>query len=133
MKINRLKGLLVGIIALIFIAGCSGNRAARDITSDINGSFTSQQIEKAIIDSGKARGWAMKKMRDGLITGKIVTRGYSTEIRIPYTSSQYSIEYVGSQNLTPDTEKVPNNYNRWATKLDQDIKTKLLEQQNLYN
>ncbi|AKJ43694.1 hypothetical protein QQ39_00325 [Pragia fontium] len=130
---KSLKILFVSIIALIFIAGCSGNRVARNLTSDINGSFTTQQIEKAIMDSGKGRGWEMKKMRTGLITGKIVTRGNSAEIRIPYTSSQYSIEYVGSQNLTPDTDKVPGNYNRWAAKLDQDIQNKLLEQQALYN
>ncbi|SQI44459.1 Uncharacterised protein [Leminorella richardii] len=126
MNMKSLKTLLVGLIAVIFIAGCSGNRAARNLSTDLDGTFSNQQIEKAIMDSGKARGWEMKKMRAGLITGKIVTRGNSAEIRIPYTSTGYAIEYVGSQNLTADTTKVPNNYNRWATKLDQDIQNKLL-------
>lgn len=127
MKMKSLKTLLIGLIAVIFIAGCSGNRAARNLSTELNGNFTNQQIEKAIMDSGKARGWEMKKMRTGLITGKIVTRGNSAEIRIPYTKTGYSIEYVGSQNLTADTEKVPSNYNRWASKLDQDIQNKLLQ------
>ncbi|GKX55878.1 lipoprotein [Leminorella grimontii] len=126
MNMKSLKALLVGLIAVIFITGCSGNVAARNISTDLDGSFTNQQIEKAIMDSGKARGWEMKKMRTGLITGKIVTRGNSAEIRIPYTKTGYSIEYVGSQNLTSDTAKVPSNYNRWASKLDQDIQNKLL-------
>lgn len=129
---RSLKALFIGIIAVIFITGCSGNEPARNKTSSINGSFTPAQIENAIIVAGTGHGWEMKKVRDGVITGQLVTRQSSVDIRIPYTSSQYSIQYVGSQNLTPGMDKVPSSYNRWSANIDRDIQQNLAQQQSLY-
>ncbi|WP_159566182.1 hypothetical protein [Budvicia diplopodorum] len=129
---RSLKALFISIIAIILIAGCSGNEPARNKTSVINGSFTAAQIEKAIIDAGTGHGWEMKKVRDGVITGRLVTRQSSVDIRIPYTSSQYSIQYVGSQNLTLGMEKVPGSYNSWSANIDSDIQKNLAQQQALY-
>lgn len=123
---NRIKLLLVAFFTVAVLAGCSGNIAARDVHQNIDGNFTMKQVETAIINAGRSRGWNMTKKRNGLITGKIVTRGNSAEIRIPYSISQYSIEYVGSQNLTEDTPRVPSNYNRWSIKLKQSIQNELM-------
>lgn len=125
---RNLKSLFISIITVIFISGCSGKEPARNKTSIINGSFTPAQIENAIITAGTGHNWQMKKMRDGVITGRLVTRESSVDIRIPYTSSQYSIQYIGSQNLTPNMEKVPSNYNRWAANIDSDIQKNLTQQ-----
>lgn len=123
---NHIKLLLIALFTVVVLVGCRGNVAARDVHQNINGSFTMQQVETAILAAGRSRGWNMTKKRNGLISGKIVTRGNSAEIRIPYSTSQYSIEYVGSQNLTEDTPRVPENYNRWSMKLKQSIQNELM-------
>ncbi|MCD1125681.1 hypothetical protein LPW36_06625 [Jinshanibacter sp. LJY008] len=132
MNMKRIKSLLLGVLAVALIAGCS-TRVARNVNSDINGAFVMPQVEKAIIDSGRAQHWEMKKMRDGLIIGKLVTDDSLAEIRIPYTLANYSIEYVGSQNLNSGTDKVPSGYNDWVSDLNKEIQNRLLAQQQLYN
>ncbi|GKX52372.1 hypothetical protein [Budvicia aquatica] len=129
---RSLKALFIGVIAVMFIVGCSGNVPARNKTSDINGSFTPAQIEKAIVDAGTGQGWEMKQVRDGVITGKLITRQSYVDIRIPYTSSKYTIEYVGSKNLTVSMDRVPSDYNRWVANIDRDIQQNLAQQQALY-
>lgn len=131
MNMKNLKAMLISVIALFFIAGCS-SEIARDVHSDINGGFTSAQVEKAIIDSGRAQLWDMKKMRDGLITGKLVMPDGSAEVRIPYAPGRYSIEYVGSQNLSKGSDRIPSKYNRWIADLNTEIQTRLNAQQALY-
>ena len=85
---------------------------------------TQQQIEQAILDCGKVRGWKMKKEKNGLITGSINVKGNIANIRVPYTHDSYSVDYV-SGNRADGTDQPPINYGRWAVKLSQDIKVKL--------
>lgn len=121
---KNVKMIFVALVALLLIS-CRGTPPARNYNFDLPPGYTMAQIERAIIKSGESRSWEMTKKREGLITGKIVTYDYTAEIRVPYTTSGYSIEYVGSQNLKGDVTRIPENYNRWAVKLSQTIKQQL--------
>lgn len=121
---KRLVTLFIGALAAMLISACS-NDPARNVNSSVPSILTASQVETAIIDAGRSQLWDMKKVRDGLIVGKLVTSDNSAEIRIPYTATKYAIEYVGSQNLTPSADKVPGSYNKWIQKLDEDIQLRL--------
>lgn len=116
---NKLKMILIALVAVV-LAGCQAE-PARNYNFDLPPGFSMEQVEKAIIKSGESRSWEMKKAREGLITGKMVTYDHTAEIRIPYSTSQYSIQYVNSQNLKGDESRIPDGYNRWVLKLSETI------------
>lgn len=121
---KKIQMIFVALVT-IFLIGCRGTPPARNYNFDLPPGYSMEQIERAIIKSAESRSWEIKSSNNGLITAKIVTYDNTAEIRIPYSTSGYSIQYVGSQNLSGDNSRIPENYNRWAVKLSQTIRQQL--------
>lgn len=112
-------------IALI-LAGCARTKAIPDIHSTVKyGEHTAVQVHDAIMNAGKQRKWVMRDSAPGVIAATTNARGHMAEVRIPYTATQYSIEYVTSQNMRAHDGHIHRNYIRWIHKLNQQIQINL--------
>lgn len=119
---TRLFAMLVVVLAL---TGCARTQPVHNINETLSVQYKPQQIKNAILQAGIGRGWGMTQTAPGVISGHLEERGHRADIRITYAASQYSINYVDSQNLLAKNGIIHRNYNRWVSKLDQDIKTRL--------
>ena len=118
------KKILIMMVMAIALSAC---KTPLTVPKTVTGS-TQLQIERAILESGKVRGWQMKKEGNGVIVGSIDVKGSTANIRVPYTQNSYSIDYVSGSRA--DGSKLPPvNYGRWAVKLGQDIEVRLQKQQ----
>lgn len=124
-----LKVLFAAAFSLVLI-GCSAtSKPIQEPSYTVTG-LSAKQVEKAILDADKAdRGWVLKKVKNGVISGKLVNREYMAEVEIPYSASGYTIKYVSSSaNLKSDGKNIHRIYNRWVVTLDSDIKKQLIRQ-----
>jgi hypothetical protein len=121
---KKIQIVMIALFTMLLI-GCRGTPPARNYNFDLPPGYSMEQIERAIIKAAEGRSWEIKSSNNGLITGKIITYDNTAEIRIPYSTSGYSIQYVGSQNLKGDASRIPENYNRWAIKLSQSVRQQL--------
>lgn len=120
---SKLKGSLLGILAALLLSACVSTPLT--VSKKVDG-YSQAQIERAILESGKIRGWKMTKQKDGLIAASINVKGNKANVKIPYGPNHYSVDYVSSTRVDGST-KPPTNYGRWAVKLSRDIEAKLLE------
>jgi len=120
----------VALLAFIF-TGCrtsplqnvqNASFATMDAKKD-----TMNNVAKAIIRAGATLGWQMKKVQDGEIIGTLYLRDHMAQVKIPYTTKDYSILYQNSSNLKYDATKntIHSNYNGWVQNLNRAIQVQL--------
>ncbi|WP_434777849.1 hypothetical protein [Neisseria sp. Ec49-e6-T10] len=115
-------------MSFLLFTGCAMQEPIYNAQSKVPAGLTVKQVEKAILDAQQSnRGWVLKKRSDNLIEGKLLNRGFLVTVRIPYSATDYRIEYVSSQGLDVENGKIHRNYNRWINNLDHDIQFKLLQ------
>lgn len=124
-----IRSLIVILAVVIGLAGC-GHRAKiiSDVHSVVVQQHSAEQVRNAIMQAGKARQWVMKDAGPGVINAHISVREHTADVRIPYSASSYSIEYLNSSNMRAKDGKVHRNYHRWVKNLDQKIKQNLANQ-----
>jgi|LGOV01.1.fsa_nt_gb hypothetical protein len=126
-----LKFSLAVAVAVVFFTGCTSNAIknieASQFTVENQSNVTLNSVAKEIIGAGSGLGWQMKKVKDGEIIGTIYLRKHMAQVRITYTTKDYSIVYKSSSNLNYDSTKntIHRNYNGWIQNLDNAIKTRL--------
>ncbi|MBJ7222273.1 MULTISPECIES: hypothetical protein [unclassified Brenneria] len=122
--------ILAGLICIAALAGCATRTVpVANVTTPIAGQHTNDQIKTAILAAGQQRKWIMTPIYSGVIEGRLIQRSHVANIRINYSTTSYSINYVSSQNLLAGEGKIHRNYNSWINNLDRDIQLKLAEQQ----
>ena len=84
-------------------------------------------VAKAIIRAGASLGWQMRKVADGQIEGTLYLRDHMAQVKIPYTTKNYSILYQNSSNLKYDAANntIHSNYNGWIQNLNRAVQTQL--------
>ncbi|ALM51368.1 DUF4148 domain-containing protein [Halomonas huangheensis] len=97
------------------------NVEAQAITSPVS----REQVRQAIVDAAENRGWVIIGDQQNEITAAIDVRTHQATVRIPYSSSDYSIIYKNSINLDHRGDRIHRNYNHWVDNLDQDIRRNL--------
>lgn len=120
--------ILASVVVACLLSGCSTLTPIHNIRETIALQHSLEQVRKAILIAGAQRGWSMTPVQDGVIDAKLAKRDFSTHIKINYSSTQYSIQYVDSTNLNAKNGMIHNNYNRWIANLDKDIKIQLAVQ-----
>ena len=91
-----------------------------------NGSkYTKAQVQKAIMEGCRERGWVAQVKEKGVIEASIVARLHRATIEIQYDESQISILYRDSSNLYYSDGTIHPNYNRWVEYLYRTILSKL--------
>ncbi|NIS91407.1 MAG: hypothetical protein GTN98_15290 [Woeseiaceae bacterium] len=88
------------------------------------GDFSLQEVQMLISKGCSERRWTPILEREGLITCSIIVRGrHFAKVKIPFTTSAYSILYLESDNLDydPTRQTIHRNYNKWVINLSQMI------------
>lgn len=116
------KPALALFAVVLTLSGCSRTEPVRNINQTVSTRYSNEQIEKAILQAGLTRQWVMHVVQPGVITGHLDQRSHKVDIRITWHAGEYSINYVGSDNLLAEKGHIHRNYNRWVNRLDQDIK-----------
>lgn len=124
--------LLISLCLLAFIfTGCRTS----PLQNVQNASFATvnakqdsmNNVSKAIIAAGATLGWQMKKVKEGEIIGTLYLRDHMAQVKIPYTTKDYSILYQNSQNLKYNAadNTIHSNYNGWIQNLNRAIQVQL--------
>ncbi|MDY4326253.1 hypothetical protein SOV88_18435 [Pectobacterium brasiliense] len=118
-----------GLVCVLTLAGCARTAPVANITKPIAAQVTTDQVKIAILQAGLERKWVMTPVSPGVINGHLSQRDHVADIRITYSQTSYSINYVDSKNLKAKNGEIHNSYNRWISNLDRDIQLKLASQQ----
>ena len=102
------------------------NIASAPVTTSTGKPLNKEQVKAAIIRAGAALGWQMRDDSAGKITGSIMLRKHTANIEIPYSATEYSINYKDSINLDAGTDgTIHKNYNGWIQNLNRGINAQL--------
>ena len=113
------------VVAAVLLTGCARTAPIHNVNQTLTQRYTDNQMKLAIIGAGIGRKWVMTPVSPGVINGRLAQRDFVATIRITYTSQNYRIDYVSSENLKAGQGEIHNNYNRWIANLDQDIQLRL--------
>ncbi|WPC05579.1 hypothetical protein SBP02_02135 [Pseudomonas benzenivorans] len=120
---NRIaRSLLLGL-ALLGIAACA-TKPVENIqqTAPASSVRGASEMQKAILGALNERGWLVQQTSDAQILAEINVRGrHHAEIAIPYSASQFEIQYRSSRGLDYKSGKIHRNYNKWVNILRDDI------------
>lgn len=95
--------------------------AARDISLD--------RMQKAIVLAGADQGWIMTPVEGGHLRGHTDHHGHSADIEVLFTSTNYSVSYVSSANLSATADgQIHLNYNKWIHQLEDAIDRQIIKQ-----
>lgn len=113
------------VVAAVLLTGCARTAPIHNVNQTLTQRYTDNQMKLAVIEAGIGRKWVMTPVSPGVINGRLAQRDFVATIRITYTSQNYRIDYVSSENLKAGQGEIHNNYNRWIANLDQDIQLRL--------
>ncbi|MER5027768.1 hypothetical protein [Pantoea anthophila] len=121
---NKKTIFTLAVVAAL-LTGCARTAPIHNVNQSLTQRYSDNQMKTAIIEAGIGRKWVMTPVSPGVITGRLAQRGFAATIRITYTSQNYLIDYVSSENLKAGQGQIHSNYNRWIANLDQDIQLRL--------
>lgn len=124
MNLITKSGLVLGALLL---AACSTSKPIQNLPANqVTFNLSEEQVANAIVNGGISKGWVMKKEQPGLIRGQLNVRQHQAVINIPYSTHDYSINYVSSVNLDDNGKgAIHRSYNRWILGLNQAIQIEL--------
>lgn len=113
---NLLRLLCLPLFALL-LAGCT-SKPVLNPQESFSTSQSEAEVHAAVLRGLKKRGWSVTAERAQLVQAKIVVRGrHGAEIDIPYSASNFSINYRNSFGMDYNNGKIHRNYNRWVNNL----------------
>ncbi|TWC41413.1 hypothetical protein FBY03_102160 [Pseudomonas sp. SJZ079] len=124
-----LRALLLSI-ALSALVGCT-SKPIENIQQTVPGASvrSSADMQQAIVRALNKREWLVQRVSPIDIQAEITQRGrHHAEISIPYSASQFAIQYRDSWGLDQQDGKIHRNYNRWVDNLRTDILQELQAQ-----
>ncbi|EIU7558797.1 hypothetical protein MNY66_17870 (plasmid) [Moellerella wisconsensis] len=123
---NKFKSAVVAVSLALILTGCTRTAAINTPTTTITANVSADKVKEAILLAGKERKWIMTQVKPGVIDARYVPRGHSVSVRINYTATSYTINYVSSNNMKAGDGKIHKNYNRWINNLDVDIQRNIM-------
>ena len=120
---------LAVLAVVLAVAGCNAVPILNVKDAAVSGSsgkaMSNAEVRSAILRAGAALGWQMKDEGTNKLVGTILLRDHSAVVEIPYTSSNYSINYRSSTNLKESGGSIHKNYNGWIQNLTRGINAQL--------
>lgn len=126
---NLLSAVLVALCAA-FVVACASTPVL-DSPRQINVPAVASvdDVEQAVLDSMRARGWAVHERSAGQIVADLHVRSHFARVDIRYDANRVSLAYVDSRNLNYErvggTEHIHSNFNSWMGNLAGDIQRHL--------
>lgn len=122
---SRIYRVLAVIACVLGLTACQQTVPLQQTQSTTIHARSLTVVKDAIIQAGLERGWMMTPASKGVINGKLLTRDHEVEVRIPYSTTSYQIEYVNSRNMKAADGKIHRKYGQWVRNLDIDIQRRL--------
>ncbi|MGH8436606.1 MAG: hypothetical protein ACRERX_19555 [Pseudomonas sp.] len=126
---HLIRTLLLSL-SLIGLFGCT-SKPLENIqqTAPAAGVRSNADMQRAVVSALNKREWLVQHVSPTEIRAEITQRGrHHAEISIPYSASQFAIEYRSSWGLDYDDGKIHRNYNRWVNNLRNSILQELQAQ-----
>lgn len=87
---------------------------------------SSTLMHNAIVNALNERGWQVQQASTSQVLAEITVRGrHYAEVTIPYSDSQFQIQYRNSRGLDYKDGKIHRNYNKWVNLLREQILSNL--------
>lgn len=129
--------LLVALVALVAMVGGCGfnvapvlNYSGQPVVAPSNVNVGLNTVHDVILVAIADRGWTVDSDEPGRFYASISTGGHGAQVKIDYTTTAYSIEYVTSTaGLKYDGTSIHRRYNTWVKNLQQAIATRFSQLQ----
>jgi hypothetical protein len=87
-----------------------------------------ETMQRTIMLAGMHRGWVFTPIAPGHLRGHLDHNHHVADIDVAFTPANYSIHYLGSENLLATADgQIHRNYNKWIELLERDIEHNLAE------
>lgn len=123
--------LLAGMIFSLLMFSNAAFAAPPLIVNIENSPITSNQVltimdvERAIVQGCRVRGWQPRVIEPGHIEAVLYIRSHVAKVDIRFDTKTYSIKYKDSTNLDYRNGRIHRNYNKWVQNLNNDIQSKI--------
>ncbi len=121
---------LVILLITVWLVGCASApvlESPRQV--NVPAGVGVADVEQAILDAMRGRGWLLHRREQGLIVGDLNVRDHFARINFRYSANSVTLEYVESRNLeyavVDGQPRIHGNFNAWMTYLVQDIERNL--------
>lgn len=125
------RAILMLVFAALWLAACATSAPVLDSPRaiDVPGNASMEEVENAILDAMRSRGWAVHERNRGEIIADLNVRTHFARVGITYNTGAIAIEYMDSRNLEYEVvdgeERIHGNFNSWLTNLSNDIRRNL--------
>ncbi|MBE9525569.1 MAG: hypothetical protein IME94_01220 [Proteobacteria bacterium] len=119
------------LLLAVFLVACKSAPILNinDAALNTDATMKLNDVTKSIIIAGNGLGWQMKKVKPGEINATLYLRDHVARVKVKYTTTNYSINYVDSTNLDykasdPNHDGqavIHSNYNGWIQNLSNAI------------
>jgi hypothetical protein len=106
---KRLIVLLVLAVPLYAFGDSNTKLIRTGETIAIPDKFSLQEIEAAILDGSRRKGWEPKKLKDGTIEDTLHIRSHIAVVHVVYNTESFRIDYADSSNLVT-TQKATERF-----------------------
>ena len=125
----RFQRTIAIAIAVVCLAACTAapiyNVSNAQVTASSGKKLQPSEVRQAIVTAGGALGWRMVDAGPGSLEGTLNLRTHSATVDIPYSATQYGIEFKSGENLKAADGTIHKNYNGWIQNLERGIRTEL--------
>jgi len=111
-------------IAAVFILtiGCTTAPMQYEMSTDVQKNLSKEQLESAVVKAALKRNWTIQKGTENEFFAKMQLRQHMVEVKLKLQPGRVDAEYVDSENMDYDGEKIHKKYYMWVDKLLADIK-----------
>ena len=118
------------IIAMLVLAGCASTAVLESPRqADVPAGVAIADVENAIIDAMRDRGWSVHERSRGKIVADLNLRAHFARVDIRYNTDSVTLEYVDSRELEYAIDDgqpvIHDNFNSWTMNLIDDIERHL--------
>lgn len=120
--------LILMILTLGLLSACVREQPVHNVSETpfpflVSQTLTQDEVAAAISKAGLGRNesWKFKRESQDLITAELFIRKHYAKVRIPFSTSRFSIIYDDSRVLRYDGQNIHRNYNKWVKLLEDDI------------
>lgn len=120
--------LILVVLTLGLLSACVREQPVHNVSETpfpflVSQTLTQDEVAAAISKAGLGRNesWQFKRESRDLITAELFIRQHYAKVRIPFSTSRFSIIYDDSRVLRYDGQNIHRNYNKWVKLLEDDI------------
>lgn len=124
------RTIVLLLVAAFWLAGCATAPVLDSPRAiDVPNNVSMEEVEDAILDAMRDRGWGVHERNRGEIIADLNLRSHFARVGITYNPGAIAIEYMESRNLDYEVvdgeEHIHDNFNSWLTNLANDIQRNL--------